>query len=93
MSVVQKMQANHKTFSDLANSLFSKVMHEGANSKRVDVGFDVYRENSIKDIERSKRCSSDTTQFNQILPGHKIQHCEKFVIGSKNKASLIPFFR
>ena len=91
MSIVQKTQANHKTFSDLANSLFSKVMHEGANSKHVDVVFDVYRENSIKDIERSKRGSSDATQFDQILPGHKIQQWGMFVKGSKNKASLIRF--
>ena len=55
------------------------------------VVFDVYRKNSIKDIECSKRGSFDATQFDLILPGHKIQQWGKFVKGSKNKASLIRF--
>jgi len=48
MSVVQKL---NQTFLQLAESAVSHVLHEGPESHRVDVVFDVYREMSIKDSE------------------------------------------
>ena len=43
MSLVQKMNGNNKTFSQLAESVLAQVMHEGGQSKRIDVIFDIYR--------------------------------------------------
>jgi len=52
MSLVQKMKGNDQTFSQLAESVMLMVLHEGTQSQRSDVVFDVYKETSIKDAER-----------------------------------------
>jgi len=59
MSLVQKLKGNDQTFWQLAESTLSHVLHEGSKSHRIDVVFDVYREMSIKDAERSNS-SADT---------------------------------
>ena len=41
MVLVQRLKGDHKKFSDVADSLFGMVLHEGASSKRIDVIFDV----------------------------------------------------
>ena len=48
MSLVQKMKGNDQTFSQLAESALIQILHEGARSERIDVVFDVYREDSIQ---------------------------------------------
>lgn len=55
MAVVQRLKGEHKTFAQVAESLFSMVFHEGADSKRIDVVFDVYKKESIKNLERQNR--------------------------------------
>ena len=52
MSLVQKMKSNDRTFSQLAESALIQILHEGARSEIIDVVFDVYREDSIKNAER-----------------------------------------
>lgn len=91
MSVVQKMKANNKTFAQLAESVLFVVLHEGAQSLRIDVVFDVYLETSIKDAERCNRGSSSAIQFKNIAPGHNIQQWRKYLCSSRNKTSLIKF--
>ena len=54
MVLVKKLKGDHRTFSDVADSLFGMVLHEGACSQRIDVIFHVYRENSIKNAERQQ---------------------------------------
>ena len=92
MSLVQKTIANNKTFSQVANSIFSRIMNDGFGCKRIDVVFDVYRELSIKNVERSKRGNSDAPMFSQILPDHNIKQWARFLKGSHNKSELIKFF-
>jgi len=91
MSLVQKMKGNDKTFSQLAEAILSTALHDGAQSKRIDVVFDVYRETSIKDAERCNRGASTAIQFRSIAPGHNIQQWRKLLCSSSNKASLIKF--
>ena len=38
------MKENDKTFSQLAESVLSHVLHEGLQSNRIDVVFDVYKD-------------------------------------------------
>ena len=70
MSLVQKLKGNDKTFAELAETALSHVLHEGAKSSRIDVVFDVYKETSIKDVERVKRGADMGIQFKNISPGH-----------------------
>ena len=91
MSIVQKMKGNDKTFSQVAESTLSHVLHEGAKSQRIDVIFDVYRDKSIKDGERDNRGADMSIQFRNIAPGHKIQQWRKLLCSPSNKASLIKF--
>jgi len=51
MGLVQKLSGNNKTFAELTKSALSKVLHEGAQSRRIDVVFDVYLEEFIKNAE------------------------------------------
>ena len=71
MSLIQKRKGNDKTFSQLAESVLSHVLHEGSQSNRIDVVFDVYRDSSIKNTERINRGADTGIQFKNISPGHK----------------------
>ena len=73
MILVQKLKGDHKKFSDVADSLFGMVLHEGVSSKRIDVIFDVYRENSIKNAERQQRGAEYGNEFRNIQANHKVQ--------------------
>ena len=68
-----------------------EVLHEGARSQRIDVVFDVYREDSIKNAERENRGSASAVQFRNIAPGHRIQPWRKILSSSDNKTNLIRF--
>jgi len=63
MGLVQKLSGNNKTFAELAKSALSRVLHEGAPSRRIDVVFDVYLEESIKNAERCNSGSGSGIQF------------------------------
>jgi len=73
MSLIQKLKGNDQTFWQLAESALSHVLQQGSKSHRIDVIFDVYREMSIKDAERSNRGADTGIQLQNIAPGHKIQ--------------------
>ncbi|KAJ8388288.1 hypothetical protein AAFF_G00135490 [Aldrovandia affinis] len=72
MSLVQKMKGNDQTFSQCAASALTQILHEGARSQRIDVIFDVYQEDSIKNAERANRGRTTGIQFRNIAPGHRI---------------------
>ncbi|KAJ8403211.1 hypothetical protein AAFF_G00354280 [Aldrovandia affinis] len=63
MSLVQKMKGNDQTFSQLAASALTQILHEGARSQRIDVVFDVYQEDWIKNAERANRGCTTGIQF------------------------------
>lgn len=48
MNLVQRVKGDQVTFGDVANTVLSMALREGADSDRRDVVFDTYRENSIK---------------------------------------------
>ena len=91
MSLVQKMKGNDQTFSQLAEPVLTHILHEGVRSHRIDVVFDTYREDSIKNVDRSNRGSTTGIQFRNMAPGHRIQQWRKFLSSSANKANLIRF--
>lgn len=92
MSVVLKIKGDHKSFAEIALSLLSMILHESPDSERIGVVFDVYKESSVKNTERSRKTSATIgTQFKNIAPGHKVQQWRKFLANSANKKSLLKF--
>ena len=93
MSLVQKMNVGggQTTFGKGASSLLSMAVHEGSQSKRIDVVFDTYRELSIKNAERSKRGEVPGVQLAQISASQLVKQWRKFLSEVKNKTSLIKF--
>ncbi|KAJ8398027.1 hypothetical protein AAFF_G00431040 [Aldrovandia affinis] len=84
MSLVQKMKGNDQTFSQRAASALTQILHEGARSQRIDVVFDVYQEDSIKNAERANRGCTTGIQFRNIAPGHGKLRALKLIMRSEH---------
>jgi len=91
MSLVQKLRGNDKTFLQLTESALTHVLHEGSKCHRIDVVFDVYREMSIKDAERSNRTSDTGIRCKNTAPGNKIQQWRNFLCSHANNTAEIRF--
>ena len=91
MSIVNKIKGNENTFLDVAESVLNYVLHEGFRSQRIDVVFDVYKEASIKGIERINRGAESGIQYKNLAPGQNIQHWKKFLASPSSKTNLIKF--
>ena len=52
MNLVQRVKCDQVTFGDVATTVLSMALMEGAECDRIDVVFDTYRGNSIKNCER-----------------------------------------
>lgn len=48
-----------KTFGEFADMILSRILSLSKEAERVDIGFDVYQENSIKAGERLRRTKKD----------------------------------
>ena len=53
MNLVQRVKGDQATFGDVAITILSMALKEGNQSTRIDVVFDTYIHNSIKNSERS----------------------------------------
>lgn len=91
MAMVQKIKGDQKTFAEVADCVLSMALSEGIDSQRIDVVFDVYRKESIKNTEREKRGSESGHEFRNIKAEHKIHQWRKFLSNSQNKSLLIKF--
>ena len=67
------------------------MLHEGSNSTRIDVIFDVYKENSIKNAEREKRGAEFGNECRNIQSEHEVQQSRKFLLNPKNKKAFTEF--
>ena len=91
MVMVEKLKGDHKKFSDVADSLFGMVLHERASSKRIDVIFNAYGENSIKNTERQQRGAEYGNECRNIQADHKVQQWKMFLLNPQNKRALTVF--
>ena len=58
------------------------MMTESTSAKQIEMVFDVYRNNSIYNIELLENRSATTAlRFNQILPTHKVHQSWEFQKG------------
>ena len=53
--------------------------------------FDVYQDESIKNVERVNRGSQSGISFRTLAPGHKVQQWKNFLLNPENKTHLIEF--
>ena len=73
MSMIQRLNANNKTFLQISESILSSVLCEGSQNDRIDVVFDVYRDMSIKNAERLNRVTGTDVQYKNITGRRVIQ--------------------
>lgn len=81
---------NGMTFFAIGETIFDKLLQCPGN--RIDVVFDVYKSNSIKDFERGHRQENTLpTLYANIKEGFKVRCWSQFLAASSNKANLIRF--
>ena len=91
MALVQCLKGDQKTFAAVPETVLRKVLNEGGTSDRVDVIFDDYREESVKNAEQENRGEGSGSEYCNIQADHKIKQWEKFRCNSKNKQAFIVF--
>ena len=69
MALVRKVKCSDLTFFHIAEKIFKAAMPCSYNSARVDIVFDLYFEQSIKNSERNRRYLG-TVSFKKIVGSH-----------------------
>ena len=90
MAYVQQANVKNITYAEFATNLLQTILTISKNAKRIDVVFDVYKEQSIKNIERGRRSRGELS-FQKILPTTEIKQWSQFLSSIKNKNELIIF--
>ena len=67
------------------------VLHDAASSKRSDVIFDVYRENSVKNTEREHRGAEYGNEYRNLQRDHNVHQWRTFFLNPQNMKALIIF--
>ena len=91
MGLVQRVKGDQATFGDIAATVLFMALNEGGNRNRIDVVFDTYRDNSIKDSERLLRGEESGHQLQAITGMQIVRQWRCFLTRVKNKNSLISF--
>lgn len=92
MSLVQKMSESIRTFGEVSERWFHRVLKDSGNAKRIDVVFDVYLNVSINNAERTRRGQGTANmRIEHITTGHSIRSWRNFLTESCNKSALITF--
>ena len=91
MALLQRLKMPHfATFRMLAELVLLIV--PGSNSNRTVVVFDVYRDISLKNAERSKRSSNQKgVKYKNILPSFQVKSWSKFLSVSSNRTVVVKF--
>ena len=88
MALVQKLRTSGKTFGELSQDLAEIVLALGKNSSRIDLVFDVYRDESIKNAQRTRR-STGRLLYQNLKPSQPVKQCSNFLSSSHNKREFI----
>jgi hypothetical protein len=72
MSLLHKVNAESKTYGELASTILASTLHVGSDSKRKDIVFDTYRDVSIKNAEWETRKHGHEMVIANVASGHKI---------------------
>ena len=85
MALVRKIKGTGLTFNQLANDLLNTVLSTGLESTHIDVVFDVYKDYSIKNAERKRRCE------HRLTGSQTIRQWNTFLGNNTNKTELVKF--
>ena len=69
MAFVRKVPINKlnlTTFGEFATTLWQIILATGSKSSRIDITFDIYQPNSIKDLERERRSTVQNIEISII---------------------------
>ena len=88
MALVCMVKCTALTYNQFADDLLKLVVTKRCGSKWMNVVFDVYRENSLKNSDRGNH-STGQIQFNVISGSAKITQWGPFLSNNKNKSQLI----
>ena len=90
MAYIKQLKVTEMTYCSFAANLLTTISSVGKDAQRIDVVFDVYRLQSIKNIERNRRVCGNLS-FKQILPTAEIKQWNLFLSSNENKNALIKF--
>ena len=88
MALVMKNKPTGHTYDNYADHLLSAAIATSSNASRIDIVFDVYRENSIKDAERGNR-ESGKLEVKRIVDTQKVKQFSSLLSNGSNKMTLI----
>ena len=90
IAAIRQFKVAGLTYKQFAGQLLRYFIALGKNSSRIDAVFDVYHQNSIKDVERNRRSQRELA-FSRILPNSKIKQWNMLLSSNTNKNKLIEF--
>ena len=90
ITVVRQFKVAGLTYKKFAGQLQRYFIALGKNASRIDAIFDVYHQNSIKDVERNRQSQGELA-FNRILPNSEIKQWNLLLSFNTNKNKLIEF--
>ena len=88
---VQRIKGDQATFSDIAATVFSKALNEERHSKQIDVVFDTYQKNCIKNSERLLRGGETGHQWQSITSTQIVRQWRIFLSIVFNKTNLVTY--
>ena len=86
MKLVQRVKGDQGTFGDVATTVLSMALREGAESYRINVVFDTYRDNAIKNCERTLRGGEAGHQLQSITGTQLLKQWRRFLSTVSNQA-------
>ena len=90
MAYAKQLKVIDIKYGSFAANLLSTIVPVGKDAHIIDVVFDPYCLQSIKNIERSRRPCGNPL-FQQILPAAKIEQWNLLLLSKENKNTLIKF--
>ena len=90
MALVRKVKCVGLTFDKTADEIFNAALSSGNGPTKIDIVFDIYKDESIKNVERNRRCS-DTLSFKEIAGTNVIRQWNSFLGDNKKKSPLFIF--
>ena len=90
MAELRQLPIPKLSYRELANRLVETILTARKNAKRIDVVFDIYTKNSIKDTEKNRRLKGSLQQ-KQIVPTSVIKQWDALLSSNDNKNKFISF--
>ena len=90
MAYVRQIKTTDLSYKDFSTKLLNYVLNSGKYASQIDVVFDVYKENSIKDVERTRRSSGDLV-LKQIVSTSKIKQWHQLLSSGDFQNKLVSY--